>query len=572
MAESDKEKKDKKRHEFARMMDAHRQEWDKFGMARLTPVWEKDRKAIRSIFRATSSPAEALERIKSYYTHQAGLGWKLALKSLWVECGKATIHYIHAFVTGKSLMRIEVKQDDDELPVQAAWESRVGTMIQGDAFKDKIVGIDETTQADIRSTIADGVKNGDSHFQIGNAVDGKLGNSWEGRGQTISRTEANSAMNRAYLQDAQAMTPDLNKVWSTTGLDNVREWHQDADAQSVPQDEPFNVNGEDLDCPGDEDGSPENIINCACTMTLEPPEEWATHGIPEAEGEEAEGEMGEGEEGEGEGIGEVAPEVPEVTPEITPELTPEPIPEIPEVVPPEIGGFPVFPADGFETNKEVNDWLVDNGMAKSAILKGLDQDAANQVGAAVADMYRAHPDMYIFDQIGSKSSATSAASVKTWMSSMFGAGKQDIERMELNISPTAFGSQDKIDNYWQFAQTGTAAWQKMKTRIQVADDTPFFVDAYGSKDNLTYNTLIHEMSHAWNNSMSYEDQKAWTDAYNVSGIRQQVMGMGSGYGGLGKNKPAEGFAEMNELYVMGKKDRIPNSLLSLLDHYYLVGA
>lgn len=267
MAES---KRDRKRHQFARLMDAHRQEWDKFGMARLTPVWEKDRKAIRSIFRATSSPETAIEHIKSYYTHQAGLGWKLALKSLWVETGRATIGYIHAFLTGKDVSKPITKQDvEDVEDIVPDWEQTVNNLIQGSAFKDKIVGIDDTTQDGIRSIIADGIKNGDSHFEIGQAVDSMLGDSWDGRGQTISRTEANSAMNAASLQTMKATVPDLNKTWSTTGLDNVREAHADADGQSVPMDDTFDVGGEDLDHPGDPSGSDWNIINCACTILCE---------------------------------------------------------------------------------------------------------------------------------------------------------------------------------------------------------------------------------------------------------------------------------------------------------------
>ena len=52
-------------------------------------------------------------------------------------------------------------------------------------------------------------------------------------------------------------------------MDNVREWHQEADGVSVPQDEQFEVDGEMLDCPGDDSGSGSNIINCACCLLFE---------------------------------------------------------------------------------------------------------------------------------------------------------------------------------------------------------------------------------------------------------------------------------------------------------------
>jgi hypothetical protein len=170
-----------------------------------------------------------------------------------------------------------LKQEVDE--VVGTWESRVNERIQSDAFKDKIVGVNETTQNDIRATIADGVEQGKGHYEIGKDVDAKLEQGWRGRGETISRTEAGSAMNRATLEDGQAAAPDLWKKWSATMV-NTRDAHQDADADDpVPQDEPFVVDGEELDCPGDESGSPENIINCGCCVLFVPPlEETAPSG------------------------------------------------------------------------------------------------------------------------------------------------------------------------------------------------------------------------------------------------------------------------------------------------------
>jgi hypothetical protein len=181
---------------------------------------------------------------------------------------------MHAFLTGKDVY-VEHKKDDTEEAVLGTWESRVNDRIQSDAFKDKIVGVNDTTQKDVRATIADGVEQGKGHYEIGKDVDAKLEGSWPGRGETISRTEAGSAMNRATLEDGMAAAPDLWKKWSATMV-NTRAAHQDADADDpVPQDEPFVVDGEELDCPGDESGSPENIINCGCCVLFVPPLEEA---------------------------------------------------------------------------------------------------------------------------------------------------------------------------------------------------------------------------------------------------------------------------------------------------------
>lgn len=44
-----------------------------------------------------------------------------------------------------------------------------------------------------------------------------------------------------------------------------RESHAEADGQTVEVDDSFIVDGEELEFPGDPNGSPENIINCHCT-------------------------------------------------------------------------------------------------------------------------------------------------------------------------------------------------------------------------------------------------------------------------------------------------------------------
>jgi hypothetical protein len=258
---------DDKRHRYALMMSAHREEWIAFGRKQFGVQFAKDKAQVHAAFAATSSPEEATKRINSYLKGAASVGWMTALKTVWVETGKASIEYMHNFLTGKSYGF--AKQDDPLIEdIQSTWEQRVNDRIKT-SFKDKIKGITDTTQDDVHNTIADGIADGKGHYEIGRAVDDKLDETWPGRGETISRTEAGSAMNYSTLEDAKAMAPDLNKVWSTTGMDNVREWHQEADGQSVPQDQTFTVMDEDMDCPGDETGSPENVINCSCCLLFE---------------------------------------------------------------------------------------------------------------------------------------------------------------------------------------------------------------------------------------------------------------------------------------------------------------
>lgn len=57
---------------------------------------------------------------------------------------------------------------------------------------------------------------------------------------------------------------ELKMVWVALLDDKTREEHADADGQVVGIDEPFIVGGEELEYPGDDNGSDWNICNCRC--------------------------------------------------------------------------------------------------------------------------------------------------------------------------------------------------------------------------------------------------------------------------------------------------------------------
>ena len=69
----------------------------------------------------------------------------------------------------------------------------------------------------------------------------------------------NEAMNEAGVE---------YKSWLSSHGPTVREAHAAAEEQygdaPIPIDEPFVVDGEELMYPGDESGSPGNVINCHC--------------------------------------------------------------------------------------------------------------------------------------------------------------------------------------------------------------------------------------------------------------------------------------------------------------------
>lgn len=65
--------------------------------------------------------------------------------------------------------------------------------------------------------------------------------------------------------------PESNKfarVWVSVLDERTREAHVEADGQETEPGENFNVDGEELQYPGDPEGSPENIVNCRCCAII----------------------------------------------------------------------------------------------------------------------------------------------------------------------------------------------------------------------------------------------------------------------------------------------------------------
>lgn len=102
-----------------------------------------------------------------------------------------------------------------------------------------------------------------------------------GRSKTIGQTEtqliaeaskdieANAVQINGLIVDSdgeEITVPEIEKIWVAVLDDKTRDSHVEADYQSVPQDDPFIVQGQKLMYPGDSSlgASLDNIINCRC--------------------------------------------------------------------------------------------------------------------------------------------------------------------------------------------------------------------------------------------------------------------------------------------------------------------
>lgn len=168
--------------------------------------------------------------------------------------------------------------------VDHAWRWQSGEpFVSGNSFTQAqlaltanlLVRIPDEVYNDIFAEISTGVANGEDQASIAARVDAKILTSgsewWENRAKVITRTETNRAWNAGVLAAAQyyqAPSTRWVKVWDTDVDSHERPAHRRADGQVRSLSDTFQVGGEDLRFPGDPAGSPGNVINCRCKMTI----------------------------------------------------------------------------------------------------------------------------------------------------------------------------------------------------------------------------------------------------------------------------------------------------------------
>jgi hypothetical protein len=124
--------------------------------------------------------------------------------------------------------------------------------------------------------LSDGINAGESLDQLAQRVDGVLtftdSERWPNRARVIARTENTRAYGAgttaAGMEQSRVSGRTLNKRWITEHDERVRLSHKAADGQTVPIWMPFIVEDEALMFPGDPAGSPDNVINCRCDVTI----------------------------------------------------------------------------------------------------------------------------------------------------------------------------------------------------------------------------------------------------------------------------------------------------------------
>lgn len=153
------------------------------------------------------------------------------------------------------------------------WQEWLTAWLQTEGAK-RIVGILETTRAQLRTTLLEGILAGESIPKLAARLRAVYGAFGAQRATVIARTETIAASNAARQAVAETSGRNLRKVWLSTADPRTRDDHLMANGQSVPANAPFSVGGSKLMFPGDTSlGAPgSQTIQCRCTLYYEPEE------------------------------------------------------------------------------------------------------------------------------------------------------------------------------------------------------------------------------------------------------------------------------------------------------------
>lgn len=141
--------------------------------------------------------------------------------------------------------------------------------------RNRLSGIPTQVYAMIVRDVERGIRDGATMDEIAAAIQRTLSVSgspfWGNRARTIARTETVGASNGGAFAAAVARALDegdaqASKIWISTLDGRTRLEHREADRQTKPLLEPFDVGGARLMFPGDPSGPAHLVINCRCSI------------------------------------------------------------------------------------------------------------------------------------------------------------------------------------------------------------------------------------------------------------------------------------------------------------------
>lgn len=129
------------------------------------------------------------------------------------------------------------------------------------------IKVADTTHKAIINELSEGFEKGESIQELSNRIKDMPEFDMK-RATVVARTEIISSSNAGTLQGYKESGVVIGKEWSSTKDERTRDHHKEAEGQRVKLNEPFVIDGDLLDYPGDNsyDAKASNVIQCRCSM------------------------------------------------------------------------------------------------------------------------------------------------------------------------------------------------------------------------------------------------------------------------------------------------------------------
>lgn len=129
------------------------------------------------------------------------------------------------------------------------------------------IKVADTTHKAIINELSEGFEKGESIQELSNRIKDMPEFDMK-RATVVARMEIISSSNAGTLQGYKESGVVIGKEWSSTKDERTRDHHKDVEGQRVALDNPFIVDGDLLDYPGDNsyDAKASNVIQCRCSM------------------------------------------------------------------------------------------------------------------------------------------------------------------------------------------------------------------------------------------------------------------------------------------------------------------
>jgi len=168
----------------------------------------------------------------------------------------------------KAALQTAADQVRGEIGLVDPWEFPPAKALEYIVSRQQAVqGCGDTARNQLNTALEEGFTKGEGLDDLMARVKGVFNSLAKHEARRIAMTETGCAFNFSRHESMTAAGIRY-KSWLSSHGPTVRKAHAAAEveyqANPIPIDEPFVVGGEELMHPGDEDGSPENVINCQC--------------------------------------------------------------------------------------------------------------------------------------------------------------------------------------------------------------------------------------------------------------------------------------------------------------------